>query len=438
MSDKTPTPISVCWLRRDLRLNDQAALYHALRGRHPVLCLFIFDTTILDGLPPADRRVFFIHKTLADLKQQLRAHGSDLCVKYGTPEQAWEELLDEHDVVSVYTNRDYEPYAVARDRRMADYFSAHGIGFHTYKDQVIFEPGEILKPDGTPYTVFTPFFNKWLEKLNPFYLKPSPLSKYHGPFLQAAGLPFPGLKDFGFSGGEFSFPGKQAADNVLMTYAQTRDLPGLENGTSHLGVHLRFGTVGIRELASRATTLSAVFLKELAWREFFMHLLYHFPETGSRCFRPAYENIRWRNDENEFEKWCRGQTGYPVVDAGMRELNATGYMHNRVRMITASFLCKHLLVDWRWGERYFASTLSDFDLAANVGNWQWAAGCGCDAAPYFRIFNPETQAQKFDPQGSYIRKWVPEWGTPAYPPPIVDHKEARERALQVYAEGLKG
>lgn len=437
-SKKVSKQIVICWLRRDLRLRDQAALHHALKSGHPVLCLFIFDKNILDGLPDrADRRVLFIHQTLEDLKKRLHAYGSDLCVKYNSPEKAWQEVLQEYEVLAVYTNRDYEPYAIGRDKKISSFLTSQGIGFHAYKDQVIFEPNEIFKADGKPYTVFTPFSNKWLEKVDSFYLKSYPINKYRSAFLPITGLDFPDLGKLGFVSGEGSFPAAKVSDEILEKYDQTRDFPALETGTSHLGLHLRFGTISIRELATRAQALNLTFLKELIWREFFMHILYHFPDTQNHCFRREYENIRWRNNEAEFEKWCQGQTGYPIVDAGMRELNATGYMHNRVRMVVASFLTKHLLIDWRWGERYFAEKLLDFDLSANVGNWQWAAGCGCDAAPYFRIFNPQAQAQKFDPHGDYIRKWVPELETFHYPPPMVDHKFARERVLSAYSEGLK-
>ena len=431
------TPVSVCWFRRDLRLHDQAALYHALKSGRPVLCLFIFDRDILDRLEEkADKRVSFIHDTLLQMKGKLNALGSDLCVKYGKPEDVWRGLTEEFSIAEVFTNRDYEPYARSRDRQVGEFLNAEGIAFHTYKDQVIFEPGEILKDDGKPYTVYTPFSNKWLAKKNSFYLKSYPTESYFKGFWQVSGLSMPSLEQMGFVRADFPVPPVSPSDSLIKHYEETRNFPALEGGTSHLGLHLRFGTVSIRELARRVEGLSLVFLKELIWREFFMHILYHFPQVENQAFRPEYDRIIWRNDEEEFRRWCEGKTGYPLVDAGMRELNATGFMHNRVRMVTASFLTKHLLIDWRWGERYFAQKLLDFDLSANNGNWQWAAGCGCDAAPYFRVFNPQAQAEKFDPKGVYIRKWVPEVQTFDYPRPMVDHKAARERVLRVFKEAL--
>lgn len=438
MNKHLSSPISVCWLRRDLRLFDQAALYHALKSGNPVLCVFVFDKNILGKLDdPQDRRVTFIYQTLADIKKRLRELGSDLCVKYDTPENAWKSLLKEYPVQAVFTNRDYEPYATRRDRKIGQLLRDNGVAFHTYKDQVIFEPNETTKPDGKPYTIYTPFSKKWLEHINPFYLQSYNCGKYVSAFLQIDGLDFPILGNLGFEDHKFRIPDRETQMLIIKNYHETRDFPALKNGTTHLGLHLRFGTISIRQLASKALKENQTLLKELIWREFFMHIIYHFPEVEHQCFRKEYDRIRWRNDESEFEKWCTGTTGYPIVDAGMRELNATGYMHNRVRMVVASFLTKHLLIDWRWGERYFAEKLLDFDLAANVGNWQWAAGCGCDAAPYFRIFNPQAQAEKFDPKAEYISRWVPELQSAEYPAPMVDHKFARERVLRVYAEGLK-
>lgn len=433
------TPISVCWLRRDLRLFDNHALHQSLQSGNPVLCVFIFDKHILSKLEEkADRRVFFIHETLKQIKSALNALGSDLWVEYDTPEKAWEKLTNHFVVKNVFTNRDYEPYARQRDEGVSAFLASQNITFQTFKDLVIFEPGEVLKDDGKPYTIYTPFSKKWLEKKrdNSFSSFETPLTSDR--LLSVSGLDFPSLEVMGFAPASLSVPALSPEDSILAHYEQTRNFPALENGTSHLGLHLRFGTLSIRQLAGRAESLSPVFLKELIWREFFMHILYHFPHVENHSFRKEYDAVAWRNDPEEFQKWCEGKTGYPMVDAGMRELNATGFMHNRVRMVVASFLTKHLLIDWRWGERYFAQKLLDFDLSANNGNWQWAAGCGCDAAPYFRVFNPQTQAEKFDPRGEYIRKWVPEVQSFDYPKPMVEHKTARERVLAAYKKALNG
>lgn len=436
MSQKPP--ISVFWMRRDLRLFDNAALYHALKSGNPVLCLFVFDKNILDKLDNRkDKRLNFIHQTLLALKTELNRKGSDLLLVYDTPENAWKTVLKEYQVTNVFINRDYEPYALTRDKSISKLLNDKGIRLHSFKDQVIFEPNEVTKSDGTPYLVFTPFSKKWLEQLNSFYLRSYPTELYETAFWKISALPTVHLKTMGFEKVEVDFPHTSPSDKTIGDYEHTRDFPAKENGTSRLGLHLRFGTVSIRQLATRANKLNQTFLKELIWREFFMHILYHFPHTVNHAFRKEFDNIQWRNDEADFEKWCEGKTGYPMVDAGMRELNETGFMHNRVRMVVASFLSKHLLIDWRWGERYFAEKLLDFDLSANVGNWQWAAGCGCDAAPYFRVFSPHAQAEKFDASGEYIRKWVPELETFDYPQPMVEHKMARERALKVYTAGVK-
>lgn len=437
MNAQSDATISVFWMRRDLRLFDNAALYNALKSGYPVLCVFIFDKNILDKLENKnDARVNFIHNTLLAIKEELVSKGSDLLMIHDAPENAWKKILSEYQVKAVFANRDYEPYAIKRDKQISDVLHQNGIRFNTYKDQLIFEPHEVTKADGTPYLIYTPFSNKWLDRLNSFYLKSYPAEKYHYAFLNISGLKEISLSQLGFLKSESNIPPTNASDTVIKNYAENRDFPALKAGTSHLGLHLRFGTISIRQLATKANKLSAVFLKELIWREFFMHILYHFPHTVDHAFRKEFDNINWRNNESEFEKWCEGKTGYPLVDAGMRELNETGFMHNRVRMVVASFLTKHLLIDWRWGERYFAEKLLDFELSSNVGNWQWAAGCGCDAAPYFRVFNPHTQAEKFDSQEKYIRKWVPELDTLDYPKPIVEHKFARERILKEFKKSL--
>ena len=428
--------IAVFWFRRDLRLHDNAGLYHALKSGYKVLPLFIFDTDILDQLDDKrDRRVCFIHQSLMLLQNRLQAFGSDLQVKHGKPLEVWKALLYTFDVSDVFTNHDYEPYAISRDEAIRDYLFSKNITLHTFKDQVIFEKNEVLKDDGTPYVVWTPYSKKWKEKLNEFYLKSYPVNDYSGNFLSLPAVPMPSLSEIGFEATNDDFPTPVLNDELIRNYQNTRDFPAIA-GTSRLSVHLRFGTVSIREITRQAKFLNEKFLNELIWREFYQMILWHFPHVTRQSFRKEYEGINWRNDEREFELWCNGKTGYPIVDAGMRELNATGFMHNRVRMITASFLTKDLLIDWRWGEAYFAKKLLDFELASNNGGWQWAAGTGVDAAPYFRIFNPASQAMKFDPGGIYIRKWVQEVDELTYPLPIVNHQLARERVLSAYKVAL--
>ncbi|SJZ72270.1 cryptochrome/photolyase family protein [Sediminibacterium ginsengisoli] len=431
--------VNIMWFRRDLRLTDNAALYHALKSGHPVVPVFIFDRNILDKLEDrADRRVTFIHQALEAMQQQLAAQQSSLEVYYGRPAEVFQQLTEKYKIGTVFTNHDYEPYAKERDEAIRIFLRTKAIAFKTYKDQVIFEKDEVLKEDGTPYTVFTPFSKKWLAKLNPFYLKSYPVEKYAAHFYRQAKLVLPSLEELGFIKKEDHIPPQQPDESVIERYDQTRDYPGQVHGTSHLGVHLRFGTISIRQLAAKAVELNQTYLKELIWREFYQMILWHFPHVGKgHAFRKEYDKITWRNNEAEFERWCNGTTGYPIVDAGMRELNETGYMHNRVRMIVASFLTKHLLIDWRWGEAYFAEKLLDYDLAANNGGWQWASGSGCDAAPYFRVFNPRLQTEKFDKQLTYIRKWVPELESLEYPAPIVAHEAARKRVMDVYAKALK-
>lgn len=431
--------IQVMWFRRDLRLTDNAALYHALKIGVPVVPVFIFDRNILDKLEDkADRRVEFIHAALSAMQQQLAPMGSSLEVYYGYPEEVFKQLTETFTIECVYTNHDYEPYARERDETIAALLQTRGVGFQTFKDQVIFEKSEVVKDDGKPYTVFSPYGRKWRAKLKPFYLTAYPVEKYSANFFQQPVKDIPSLNAMGFEAVDRPFPAKQLQESIIKQYGTNRDFPALENGTSKMGVHLRFGTVSIRELASRALNLSDTYVNELIWRDFYHAILWHYPQVGKgESFKKEYDRIEWRNDEAEFEHWCKGTTGYPIVDAGMRELNATGYMHNRVRMIVASFLTKHLLIDWRWGEAYFAQKLLDFDLAANNGGWQWASSSGCDAAPYFRVFNPSLQTEKFDKELKYIRKWVPELNEFSYPKPIVPHDVARKRVLEVYAKALK-
>lgn len=438
---------SIFWFRRDLRLHDNAGLYHALKNGIPVVPIFIFDTDILGELPKRDARVEFIHQVLCELKTELERLGSSLWVYYGRPVEVWRRLIAEREVTAVFANRDYEPYAIRRDKSIEDILSQKGVPFKHYKDHVIFEKSEILKPDGTPYTVFTPFSRRWSEKLltNPngivsaeqsFYLRSYPTEKYFDHFVKTTPAPpVPTLAEMGFEHTGMAFPPQTVTRGLIKNYDKTRNIPAIE-GTSRLGVHFRFGTISIREKARHALGLNSTYLNELIWRDFYSQILAHFPQVVTSPFRPEYDLVKWRDAPQDFERWKNGLTGYPIVDAGMRELNATGFMHNRSRMITASFLTKHLLLDWRLGEAYFAEKLLDFDLASNSGGWQWAAGCGTDAAPYFRIFNPTEQAKKFDPEYRYIRKWVPEFGSPAYPKPMVEHAFARERCLAAYREAF--
>lgn len=423
---------TVFWFRRDLRLQDNAGLYRALKAGHPVVPIFIFDTHILNKLEDkADRRVEFIHQSITHLNRQLHALGSSLVVFYGTPRQVFEHIRP----ALLFANSDYEPYARQRDSDIQKLVHQQGGALHLFKDQVIFEKEEVVKDDGKPYTVFTPYSRKWKAALQPFFVKPYPTEKYFHQFKKIPAQPVPTLASMGFQETSAIFPDRVIPQSIIAQYDKTRNFPAIK-GTTRLSVHLRFGTVSIRQLAAIARQKNEAWLNELIWRDFYHMILWHFPHVATRAFKPAYDKIPWRTSATDFERWCEGQTGYPMVDAGMRELNATGFMHNRVRMIVASFLTKHLLIDWRWGEAYFAKKLLDFDLAANNGGWQWAASSGCDAAPYFRVFNPLLQTEKFDPHLDYVKKWVPELGTPAYPKPLVEHKFARDRVLKTYKEAL--
>ena len=431
--------INIVWFRRDLRLADNAALYHALKSENPVLPIFIFDKNILDKLEDkADRRVEFIHSALTEMQQQLVTLGSNLQVFYTTPLEAFKQLLSQYKIEKVFTNHDYEQYAIDRDAQINELLHQHNASLHTYKDQVIFEKDEVLKDDGKPYTVFTPYSNKWKSELTDFHLKAYPTEKYFNNFYKQTPSPLPTLETIGFKAVDKPFPSKDLNLAIVAKYKEQRNFPAIR-GTSQLGVHLRFGTVSAREIARLSKDKSETFLNELIWRDFYHSILWQFPWVRrGEAFKKEYERIEWVNNEDDFKSWCAGKTGYPIVDAGMRELNETGYMHNRVRMVVASFLTKHLLINWRWGELYFAQKLLDFDYAANNGGWQWAAGSGCDAAPYFRIFNPSLQTEKFDKDLKYIRKWIPELDSFDYPQPIVNHEFARKRVLEVYAKALNG
>lgn len=430
------TPCNIFWFRRDLRLEDNAGLYHALKKGN-VLCIFIFDSFILDQLDDKkDARIHFIHQELSKLKAQLNVLKSDLRIFFGKPVDIFNQMMLEWPIQSIYTNHDYEPYALERDRQVQTLVKDKNIGFYSYKDQVIFEKGDILKDDGLPYTVFTPYSKKWKLSLNESHLKPYPSEKELSGLLLLSAEPLISIEEIGFTQNKIPFPLLNIDSTRIENYAQTRDFPSMI-GTSRLSVHLRFGTISIRALVKEALKHPSSFLNELVWREFYMNILYHFPHVTSGAFKKKYHAIAWRNNELEFKAWCEGKTGYPMVDAGMRELNQTGFMHNRVRMITASFLCKHLLIDWRWGEAYFSQKLLDFELASNNGGWQWAASTGCDAVPYFRIFNPSLQTKRFDPELNYIKKWVPEFEDPfLYPKPIVNHEHARKRAIETYKKAI--
>jgi len=432
-------PVSIFWFRRDLRLNDNAALYHALKNSKSVLPVFIFDTEILNDLEDKnDKRISFIYDTLKKVKNELENLGSSLYVIHSSPIDAFKKLCEEFpEIEAVYTNYDYEPYALERDEEIKTFLKENNISFHSFKDQVIFEKDEIAKPDNSPYIVYTPYSKKWKEKLNDFYVKPYPTKKYFSSFYQTRPFSFPTTEEIGFIKTNYEVAPKTPDLAVLKNYHKTRDIPAI-NGTSKLSVHLRFGTISIRELVKIALEQNEKYLNELIWREFYMQILWHFPQVINQSFRKEYDQIEWRNNEEDFKKWCEGKTGYPIVDAGMRELNQTGWMHNRVRMIVASFLTKHLLIDWRWGESYFAKKLLDYELSSNNGSWQWCAGTGCDASPYFRVFNPYIQTDKFDKDRAYIQKWVPEYQDPfAYPKPIVEHSFARKRAIETYQKTLK-
>jgi len=436
--------VNIFWFRRDLRLDDNLGFLEALKNDLPVLPIFIFDKDILDHLKEDDARVSFIFKELQCIREDLQKnHNSSLAIFYGKPINIWKQIINEYEVNNVYTNHDYEPYALQRDQQVNEFFKSQHIDFYTFKDHVIYEKDEITKIDGNPYVVYTPYKNKWLEIFRHEVGKAKNLiihstANYLDNCIKDSHLPNLTLKDIGFKKSSIEIPEYNVSPTLIKDYEKTRNYPALINGTSRLGVYLRFGIVSVRAMIKKADLASEkTFLSELIWREFFMQILYHFPHTVNHAFRPKYDRIEWHNNEDEFEKWKTGTTGYAMVDAGMRELNKTGHMHNRVRMLVASFLCKHLLIDWRWGERYFAEKLLDFDLSSNVGNWQWAAGSGVDAAPYFRIFNPITQKDKFDKDYKYIKKWVPEFETENYVSMIIDHKMARERCLKTYKKAIE-
>ncbi len=428
--------VNIFWFRRDLRLFDNAGLSAALKSDFPVVPIFIFDADILDKLEEKkDARVQFIHQELDKMKSELKKNDSDFDIRYGKPMEIWKDLLQDYDVQSVFTNRDYEPYARKRDKGVREMLEEKNISFHDFKDQVIFDRDEVLKDDGDPYVVYTPYSKKWLETLQQSDLESFDTDKQHKHFHKFKSSKIPSLDEMDFKNFDFTYPSREVDLEKVKKYDKQRDFPAID-GTSHLSMHLRFGTVSIRELSRIAQKHNKTWLNELIWRNFYQVIIWHFPNRIDNAFKEKYDNIPWRDAEADFEKWCEGKTGYPIVDAGMRQLNKTGFMHNRLRMVTASFLTKHLLIDWRWGEAYFAEKLLDFELASNNGGWQWAAGSGVDAAPYFRIFNPHLQTKKFDPDNEFIKEWVPEFNTDDYPEPMVEHKKARERALDTYKKAI--
>ncbi|WP_179019099.1 cryptochrome/photolyase family protein [Winogradskyella forsetii] len=429
--------INIFWFRRDLRLDDNLGFVESLKGDFPVMPIFIFDTEILESLPKDDARVTFIHETLQTMRQTLQdKHDSSIAIFQGKPETVYQQLIKDYDIETVFTNHDYEPYAKERDNQIKSLLQKNNIQFKTFKDQVIFEKSEVVKKDGDPYLVYTPYMRTWKENFKNVNLEIFYTNSYLDNLIEHSRLPNLSLSDIGFEKSSQEIAPYEVTPTLIQNYEDTRNFPAKDT-TSRLGPHLRFGTVSVRKQMKKAIAeKNEIFWQELIWREFFMAILWHFPETPDKAFKSKYDRIEWRNNEDEFKKWCEGKTGYPLVDAGMRQLNESGFMHNRVRMLVGSFLCKHLLIDWRWGEAYFAEKLHDYEMSSNVGNWQWVAGCGVDAAPYFRIFNPTTQIDKFDKDKKYIKKWVSEYGTDAYPEKMVDHKEARERCLETYKSAL--
>lgn len=427
--------VAVCWFRRDLRINDNAAFYHALKSGLPVIPFFIFDTEILDKLSDKkDKRVQFIHDNLTAMNETFLKKDSSFLVIHDSALAAFKIIEKLFIIAGVFTNEDYEPAAISRDKEIGEYLSSKNIPFQLFKDQVIFEKSEIMKSDGSPYHVFTPYSKLWLKHFEGVALPSYSSEKLLDNLLKINPFSFPSLENIGFEKEKLDILPVQIGKDTLEAYAENRNIPGI-SGTSHVSIHLRFGTISIRELVKIANKLNQVYLKELIWREFFMMILFHYPKVVNHNFNRKYDFIKWRNNEVDFQKWCKGETGFPLVDAGMRQLNETGWMHNRVRMVVAGFLCKDLLIDWRWGEAYFAEKLLDYEVSSNNGNWQWAAGTGADAAPYFRVFNPTTQIKNFDPKLDYIKTWIQQF-RPGYLPEMIHHDIARKRALEVYKAAL--
>ena len=428
---------SIFWFRRDLRIDDNPGLYEALANSKNVIPIFIFDTNIIDNLPSDDNRIKFIWHSLSLLNERLKEVGSTLNIFKGNPLEVFKKIILKYRLISVYVNRDYEKYSIKRDKEINTFLNENKIAFNASKDHVFFEPNEILKSDGTPYTVFTPYSKKWFEKFYSEKLPQYQIKNLVDNFFKTNYKPIMSLSEIGFSNDEIEFEKFNLGDELIKNYNSKRDFPYL-NSTSKIGPYLRFGLISVREVGKKTIEkkFDQSFLRQLIWRDFYIQIFFHFPDSENENFKPAYDKIIWLNEEEKFEKWCAGETGYPIVDAGMKELNKTGFMHNRVRMIAASFLCKHLLIHWKKGESYFAKKLLDYEMASNVGNWQWVAGTGVDAAPYFRLFNPEIQMKKFDPQKVYIKKWLPKYDPENYLEPIIDHNYARERCLSAYKIAL--
>ncbi len=427
--------LTIFWFRRDLRIEDNKGLYFALKESERVIPLFVFDDDIIDVLPADDHRVSFIYDALAGMNRRLTQMGSGLHVERGKPLEVLRSICEKLPVHAVYCNRDHEPYGIKRDEEAARFLKSKGIVFRQFTDHLIMHADEVLKKDETPYHVFTPYSKRWLEKLTDEHLETYDTRDMEAHFADGKYARFPSREEVGLKEAKLKAPELKLDKQLISSYDLHRDYPASE-GTSRLGVHLRFGTISTREVVRQGIKWNQTFVNELIWREFYAMIMHHYPEVVTRSFKPAYDRIQWRNDENDFARWKKGMTGFPMVDAGMRQLSQTGYMHNRLRMLTASFLSKHLLIDWRWGEAWFGEKLFDYELSSNNGGWQWSAGTGCDAAPYFRIFNPETQQKKFDPKGAFVKAWIPELDTLDYPGPIVDHREARERCLRAYREAL--
>ncbi|MDD2412378.1 MAG: deoxyribodipyrimidine photo-lyase [Bacteroidales bacterium] len=428
----------IFWFRRDLRWDDNHALFEALSQKKPVLPIYIFDVDVLKRFSNADNKaVSLIYKSILRMNEKLESFESSISVFHDSVENVFNSLLQKYNVQGVYANEDYESYGIKRDENIFNLLKKKNIQFHLFQDHLIFKPGKILKKDDTPYLIYTPFSKIWKEEFfkisTPHYSSEELLSNLY----KNKKSILPKIEDLGFRLQDVSIDFKFKKD-VLLNYHDTRDFPYLEKGTSGISPFLRFGLISVREAVRIASLINEKFLNELIWREFFMHILWHFPHVENRSFKTKYDAIEWSLDETAFLRWCNGETGYTLVDAGMRQLNSTGLIHGRVRMLTASFLVKHLQIDWRWGEAYFAQKLLDYELSSNNGNWQWAAGCGCDAAPYFRLFNPDIQRQKFDPNFEYVKKWVPEYQQLAYQNNrIVDLKIAKEKTMRMYKLALE-